>query len=205
MNPRGLKKTFRKHKGILVSITCHLALTITMFQIGSFSLSQLNATMIPIIEDKSIDVQIYSDVTSPKEQINKMEKVSKVEFRRVEDIEHDVIKIQKPIAKEKSIPSPKVKKTGKSSAKYEEVLSRHFLRIANKLPRNFANQDAFILIKIDQSGHIRDFSFKPSNLSGSTLNFLESILSLASPVPSPPNDSQETHHIQQYLIPINLR
>jgi hypothetical protein len=59
-------------------------------------------------------------------------------------------------------------------------------------------------VKLDAQGNIRDFGFKPNNLSRDLVEQLDSVVSLSNPVPAPPATSL-SQPIRQYLIPIRFR
>lgn len=189
---------------MVVSTATHIFLCLMVVLISELSILAFQNKIIEIIETEPINVELVHHIPTNAEVVEKPKPILPVtqEIAVQPTNEPDAL----PIVKAKEMPVVKeVTRNVIEMKRYEQLLSKHFESVLPKLPKDLMIPDkVFVWLKVDKSGNIYDYGFKPTQKDQKTINFLDSAVAMATPVPSPP-ESDFVSQYAQYLIPMNFR
>lgn len=191
---------------VIISAATHIIIFLVVIMIGQLSFSTFQNKILEIIKTETIEVEL---VTTTKNDTNIPNPIKTSEHHQ------GFVTRDEPESKSLPLPLPsEVTATADSAPKpvtpteikrYEQLLSKHFAVIMPRLPKDLQlPKKLYIWLKIDKHGDIYDYGFKPALTDQRTKDFLETAVSVASPVPAPP-ESEFLEDFMNYLIPLNFR
>ncbi len=189
---------------VIISAATHIIIFLFTIMLGQLSFSTFQNKILEILKTETIEVELVTIAKHDTKIPNLLKTATQYEsFVTQESPEPKSI----PIPTETTIEYGSIQKTSVPTEmkRYEQLLSKHFALILPKLPKDLNLPDKLYLwLKIDKHGDIYDFGFKPKLTDQRTIDFLETAVSIASPVPSPP-ESEFLEDFMNYLIPLNFR
>ncbi len=190
---------------IAVSTATHIVIFLITILIGQLSIWAFNSKVLEIIKTDPIDVELVNMIPDRVEPAALIEKQQPI-FVNPIPLESNVSDALPIIKEPEALPIERTMPENIAVVqKYEQLLSKHFASVLPKLPKDLLlPEKIYLWVKIDKSGNIYDYGFKPTPKDPKTLNFLDAAVSQATPVPTPPA-TDFINLYTQYLIPLNFR
>ncbi len=186
---------------IIISAASHIIMFLLVIIISQFSFSNFQSKILEILQHETIDVELVSLSKQDPFEIPQAPQ-PKESFETNELPTSHAVSVPQEVSIGSSTPT---KHNAQVELKrYEQLLSKHIATVLKNLPKDLQlPTKLFVWVKIDKHGDIYDFGFKPPLSDQKTIDFLETAISIASPVPTPP-EAEFSSNLMSYIIPLNF-